>query len=204
MLLNESQSSTSPSRNSSPDVVVLALANPDTGRPGDRSHPPSPPGVPLLLPAVVTVHGSDSDPSDEPLEREGARTTTAEQQGQNPGNTLRDEGTNDRNISNPIAIAARVPSNDGATATAGSPNRLGLVIRGGLSNMGHGLPIPIPIPPSTPLHPVPVSGATTTTMGRPPSSANPHTRELERYADALLQRNTISAVIQMATALALQ
>ena len=41
-------------------------------------------------------------------------------------------------------------------------------------------------------------------MGRPPSSANPHAGELERYADALLQRNTISAVIQMAMALALQ
>ena len=41
-------------------------------------------------------------------------------------------------------------------------------------------------------------------MGRPPHSTNPHTGELERYADALLQQNTISTVIQMATALALQ
>ena len=186
MLLNESQPSSLPSRNSSPDVVVLALTNPDTRQPGDGSHPSSPPGVPLLLPAVVTVHGSDSDPSDEPLEREGARTTTAEQQGQNPGNTLQDKGTNDRNISNPIAIAARVPSNDGATATAGSPNRPGLVIRGGSNDTGHGPPIPIPTPPVTPLHPIPVSGPTTTTMGQSPSSANPHTGELERYADALL------------------
>ena len=106
MLLDESQSSTSPSRNSSPNVVVLALANPDTGRPGSGSHPSSPSGVPLLLPAVITVRGSDSNLSDKPQEGEGARTTTAEQQRRNLGDTLQDEGANDRNISDPITVAA--------------------------------------------------------------------------------------------------
>ena len=72
------------------------------------------------------------------------------------------------------------------------------------SNASHEPTIPIPILPNTPLHPVSVSGSNATTMGRPPHSTNPHTGELERYADALLQQNTISTVIQMATALALQ
>ena len=165
MLLNDSQTSTSPSRNSSPDVVVLALANPDTGRPGNRSHPSSPSGVPLLLPTVVTVHGSNSDSSNESLEGEGAGTTTAKQSRQNPRDTLWDEGANDRNISDPITLAARVPPNNGMTTTTGSTNRLGLVVRGGSNNTGHGPPIPILSPPVAPPHPVPVDGPTTTTMG---------------------------------------
>lgn len=102
MLLNDSQTSTSPSRNSSPDVIVLALANPDTGRLVSGSHPSSPLGVPLLLPTIITTHGSNSDPSNEPLEREGARTTSAEQSGQNPRDTFQDGGTNDGNISDLI------------------------------------------------------------------------------------------------------
>ena len=105
MLLNDSQTSTSLSRNSSPDVVVLALANPDTGRPGGRSHPSSPLGVPLLLPTVITVHGSNSNSSNESLEGEEAGTTTAKQPRRNPGDTLWNEGANDRNISDPITIA---------------------------------------------------------------------------------------------------
>ena len=95
MLLNESQSSSSLSRNSSPDILVLALANPDTGRPGEGSHPLPSSGVPILLPTVITIHNSSSDSSDEPLERKGAGevTTAIEQlQGRNPRNTHRDEG----------------------------------------------------------------------------------------------------------------
>ena len=122
MLLNKSQSSSSPSRNSSPNVVVLALTNPDTRCPGDGSNPLSSSGVPLLLPTVITIHSSDSDPSNESLEREGARTTATEQQlqGQDPRDTLRDEGANDQNISDLITPAARVPLNDGMTTAAGS------------------------------------------------------------------------------------
>ena len=164
MLLNDSQTSTSLSRNSSPDVVVLAVANPDTGRPGNGSHPSSPPRVPLLLPAIITVHGSDSDPNNEPLEGEGTRTNTTEQQGWNPGSTLWDEGTNDRNISDLVTTAAQILSNNEMTSTAGSTDRPGLVVRGGPSGTSHGSPIPIPTPPVAPLHPVPVSGPTTTTM----------------------------------------
>ena len=206
MLLNESQSSSSPSRNSSPDVTVLALANPDTGQPGNGSHPSSLPGVPLLLPAIITIHNSDSDQSNGPSEREGARTTAIEQQlqGWNPRDTLRDEGTNDQNISDLITPAARVPLNDGMTTAAGSVTRLGLVVRGRPSELSNELPILVPILSRAPLYPVPTSGLNATTMGGPPSSTNPHTGELERYADALLQQNTISTVIQMATALALQ
>ena len=163
MLLNDSQTSTSPSRNSSLDVIVLALANPDTGQPGSRSHPSSPPGIPLLLPAIITVHGSNS--SNKTLEEEGAGTTTAKQSRRNPGDTLRDEGANDGNISDPITLAAQVPPNNGMTTTTGSTNRLGLVIRGGPNNVGHGPPIPIPTPPVAPPHPIPVGGPTTTTLG---------------------------------------
>ena len=206
MLLNESQSSSSLSRNSSPNVIVLALANPDTGRPGNGSHPSSPPGVPLLLPTIITIHNSNSDQSNEPLEGEGARTTTAREQlqGWNPGDTLRDEGANDRNISDLITVAARVPSNDGMTTMTRDTAQPGLVARGQPSEPSHGPPIPVPILPSAPLHPVPISRSNATTMGGPSSSADPHTGELEQYVDALLQWNTISAVIQMATALALQ
>ena len=177
MLLNESQPSSLPSRNSSPDVVVLALTNPDTRRPGDGSHSSSPPGVPLLLPAVITVHNSDSDQSNESLEREGAGTTTIEPQlqGWNPRNTLWDEDTNDRNISDLIMVTARIPSNDGMTTTIGGATRPGLVARGRPGSASHEPTIPIPILPSTPLHPVSVSGSNTTTMGRPPHSTNPHT-----------------------------
>ena len=93
-------------------------------------------------------------------------TATEQQlQGQNPGDTLRDEGTNDGNISDPIAVVAQVPPNDGTTTTTGGATRLGLVVRGGPGNKSHGSPIPIPILPNTPLHPVPASGPTTTTMG---------------------------------------
>ena len=167
MLLNESQSSSSPSRNSFPDVSVLALANPNTGRPSNKSYPLPPQGVPLLLSTVITVHGSNSDPSNEPLEREGARTAATNQQlqGQNPRNTLWDEGTNDGNISDPITVAARVPPNNGTTTTTRSPAQPGLVARDRSSGTSHGPPIPVPILPSAPLHPVPVSGLTTTTMG---------------------------------------
>ena len=121
MLLNESQSLSSPSRNSSLDVIVLALTNPDTGHPGDGSHTLTPPRVPLLLPTVITTHNTDSDESDEPLERERARTSTGKQpQGQNPGDTLQDESTNDRDISDPITPTTQVPSNDGTTVAAGN------------------------------------------------------------------------------------
>ena len=122
MLLNKSQSLSSLSRNSSPNVIVLALANPDTGQPGNRSHLPTPSGVPLLLPTVITVHGSNSDQSDEPLERERARMTTAEEQlqRQNPGDTLRDEGTNNGNISDFIVPTTRVLPNNGAATVAGN------------------------------------------------------------------------------------
>ena len=165
MLLNESQSSTSPSRNSSPDVVVLALANPDTGRPGNRSHPLPPSGVPLLLTTIITIHSSDSSQGNEPLERERAGTTAIEQQGWNPGNTLRDEGTNGGNISDPIMVAARVPPNNGTTATTGDAGRPGLVDGGRPGNPSHEPPIPVPILPIAPPHPVPVGGTNATTMG---------------------------------------
>ena len=121
MLLNESQSSSSPSRNSSPNIVVLALANLDTGCPGDGSHPLTPPGVPLLLPTIITIHDTNSDQSDEPLERERAGTSAGKQpQGQNPRDTLWDEGANDQNISDPITTTTPVPSNDGTTTMARS------------------------------------------------------------------------------------
>ena len=182
MLLNKSQSSSSPSRNSSPDIPVLALANPDTGCSGDTSHPSPSPGVPLLLSAIITVHSSNSNSSNEPLEGEGAGeiTTAKEQlQGRNPGNTCRDEGTNDRNISDLITPAARIPSNIGTTTGAGSAARPGLVVRGQPHEPSHELPAPVPVPPSTPLHPVPSGGQNATTIGGPTGSTNPHTGELE-------------------------
>ena len=180
MLLNESQSLFSPSRNSSPDVIVLALTNPDTGHPGDKSHPPTPPGVSLLLLAIITVHNTNPDKSDEPLERERARTSTGKQpQGWNPGDTLRNEGTNDKNISDPITIATRVPSNNGTTTIAEDVVRPGLLVRGRPHKPSHEQAIPIPILPGPSLHSVPSGRPNATAMGRPTGGTNPHTGELE-------------------------
>ena len=54
--------------------------------------------------------------------------------------------------------------------------------------------------------PEPIASGTLVTrlVGPPINSRDLHPRELEKLGDALLQRTTISAVIQMATALFLQ
>ena len=125
-------------------------------------------------------------------------------QGRHPRVTLRDEGTDDGHTEGPSGPTTQVSPMPGTKIVAGGTAHLGLLARNRAQPSSSGQVAPVPILPEVTPNLVSISRPVAASLGGSASSTNPHPGELERYTDTLLQRNTISMVIQMATALALQ
>ncbi|ETW82707.1 hypothetical protein HETIRDRAFT_119486 [Heterobasidion irregulare TC 32-1] len=215
MLLHDDHDASSPSRNSSPDVVLM-VANPDVERVErgtsphrpdagriDRGTSPQQPGSTgvLLTPHINNFSDDDAEDYAKFKERERTRKPSPERASRN---TPRHESSDDRNQSSlgPLPVGVSPPSE--GTRPSGVAGPSGFRARTAAQLPSHGEAEPIPVLSETAPAPVPTSGSIPSSMGGPTPRTNPHAGELERHADALLQRNTISAVIQMATAMALQ
>ncbi|ETW78579.1 hypothetical protein HETIRDRAFT_419840 [Heterobasidion irregulare TC 32-1] len=215
MLLHEDHDASSPSRNSSPDVVLM-VSNPDIGR-VDRGTSPHPSNAGRIdrgtsphrpEPAVVTLaphlnNFSDDDAEDYAKFKERERTRRPSPQGA-PRNASQNENPDDRNLPGSDEVPVGVPPLATITASVGAAGPSGLRARTAAQLPSHGETEPIPVIQGATPPPVPTSGQVPCSMGRTTFGTDPHSGELERHADALLQRSTISAVIQMATAMALQ
>ncbi|ETW86541.1 hypothetical protein HETIRDRAFT_99020 [Heterobasidion irregulare TC 32-1] len=204
MLLHEDHDALSPSRNSSPDVVLM-VSNPDVGwvdrgtsphrsNAGrvDRGTSPHHPE-----PAIVTLtpnlnNFSDDDTEDYAKFKERERTHQPSPRGSSR-DAPRHENPNDRNLpgANKLPVGVPPPTRVMTNTRAAGPS--GLQARTTAQPPSHGETEPIPViqgatPPS-----VPISGQVPSSMGRPTPGTNPHSGELERHTDVLIQCNTISA-----------
>ncbi|ETW76442.1 hypothetical protein HETIRDRAFT_429902 [Heterobasidion irregulare TC 32-1] len=215
MLLHEDHDASSPSRNSSPDVVLM-VSNPDVGRVDrgtsphrgdaeriDRGTSPHHPE-----PAVVTLtphlnNFSDDDAEDYAKFKERERIRRSSPKGP-PRDASRNENPDDRNLPGSDEVPMGVPPPTTIAASTRAAGPLGLRARTAAQLPSHGETEPIPVIQGAAPPPVSVSGQVPRPMGRTTLGTDPHSGELERHVDALLQRNTISTVIQMATAMALQ
>ncbi|ETW76720.1 hypothetical protein HETIRDRAFT_422119 [Heterobasidion irregulare TC 32-1] len=185
MLLHEDHDASSPSRNSSPDVVLM-VSNPDIGR-VDRGTSPHPSNAGRIdrgtsphhpEPAVVTLtphlnNFSDDDAEDYAKFKERERTHRPNPPG-----------------SDEVPMGVPPPATIAANVGAAGPS--GLRARTAAQLPSHGEINSIPIIQGATPPPVPTGGQIPRSMGRTTLDTNPHAGELERHADALLQRSTIS------------
>ncbi|ETW85113.1 hypothetical protein HETIRDRAFT_414227 [Heterobasidion irregulare TC 32-1] len=215
MLLHDDHDASSPSRNSSPDVVLM-VANPDVERVErgtsphrpdagriDRGTSPQQPGSTgvLLTPHINNFSDDDAEDYAKFKERERTRRPSPERASRD---APRHESSDDRNQSSLGQLPVGVPPPSEGTPNSRVAGPSGFRARTAAQLPSHGEAEPIPVLSETAPPPVPTSGPIPSSMGGPTPRTDPHAGELERHADALLQRNTISAVIQMATAMALQ
>ncbi|ETW84656.1 hypothetical protein HETIRDRAFT_171160 [Heterobasidion irregulare TC 32-1] len=204
MLLHDDHDASSPSRNSSPDVVLM-VANPDVERVErgtsphrpdagriDRGTSPQQPGSTgvLLTPHINNFSDDDAEDYAKFKERERTRRPSPERASRN---TPRHESSDDRNQSSlgPLPVGVSPPSE--GTRPSGVAGPSGFRARTAAQLPSHGEAEPIPVLSETAPAPVPTSGSIPSSMGGPTPRTDPHAGELERHADALLQRNTISA-----------
>ncbi|ETW77177.1 hypothetical protein HETIRDRAFT_174182 [Heterobasidion irregulare TC 32-1] len=214
MLLHDDHDASSPSRNSSPDVVLM-VANPDVervergtsphrpdaGRIDRGTSPQQPRATGVLTPHLNNFSDDDAEDYGKFKERERTRRPSPERASRD---APRHENSDDRNQSSLGQLPVGVPPPSEGTPNSGVAGPSGFRARTTAQLPSHGEAEPIPVLSETAPPPVPTSGPIPSSMGGPTPRADPHAGELERHADALLQRNTISAVIQMATAMALQ
>ncbi|ETW74707.1 hypothetical protein HETIRDRAFT_430983 [Heterobasidion irregulare TC 32-1] len=160
MLLHEDHDVSSPSRNSSPDVVLM-VSNPDVGR-VDRGTKPA---IVILTPNLNNF--SDDDTEDYAKFKERERVHRPSPKG-SPRNASWNENPDDRNP----------PGSDE-------------------------IPVPQDYEQEQQLNSQAMEKLNRYQLYRELHLYS-HSGDLERHADTLLQQNTISVVIQMATAMALQ
>ncbi|ETW85910.1 hypothetical protein HETIRDRAFT_414890 [Heterobasidion irregulare TC 32-1] len=205
MLLHEDHDASSPSRNSSPDVVLM-VSNPDIGQ-MDRGTSPHPSNAGRIdrgtsphhpEPAIVTLtphlnNFSDDDAEDYAKFKERERTRRPSSQGP-PRDASRNENPDDRNPPGSDEVPMGVPPPATIAANVGAAGPSGLRARTAAQLPSHGEINSIPVIQGATPPPVPTGGQIPRSMGRTTLGTNPHARELERHADALLQRSTISAI----------
>ncbi|ETW83363.1 hypothetical protein HETIRDRAFT_426648 [Heterobasidion irregulare TC 32-1] len=204
MLLHDDHDASSPSRNSSPDVVLM-VANPDVERVErgtsphrpdagriDRGTSPQQPGSTGVLLTPHTNNFSDDDAEDYAKFKERERTRRPSPERASRG-APRHESSDDRNQSSLGPLPVGVPPPSEGTRPSGVAGPSGFRARTAAQLPGHGEAEPIPVLSETAPPPVPTSGPIPSSMGGPTPRTDPHAGELERHADALLQRNTISA-----------
>ncbi|ETW85250.1 hypothetical protein HETIRDRAFT_115378 [Heterobasidion irregulare TC 32-1] len=204
MLLHKDHNASSPSRNSSPDVVLM-VSNPDVGR-VDRGTSPHRANAgridrgtspPQPEPAIVTLtphlnNFSDDNAEDYAKFKERERIRRPSPKG-SPRNASRNENPDDRNPPGSDEIPVGVPPPAAITTNIGAAGPSGLRARTAAQLPSHGetelvLVIQGTTPPS-----VSVGGQVPRSMGRTTLGTDPHSGELERHTDTLLQQNTISA-----------
>ncbi|ETW82809.1 hypothetical protein HETIRDRAFT_416874 [Heterobasidion irregulare TC 32-1] len=215
MLLHEDHNASSPSRNSSPNVVLM-VSNPDVGR-VDRGTSPhqrdagridrgTSPHRPEPVVVTLTPHlnnFSDDDTKDYAKFKERERIRRSSPQGA-PRDASRNENPDDRNLPGSDEVPMGVPPPTTVTTNAGAAGPSGLRARTAAQLPSHGETELIPVIQGAAPPPVSTGGQVPRSMGRITLGTDAHPRELERHTDALLQQSTISVVIQMATAMALQ
>ena len=185
MLLYDDTTLLSPSRNSSPDII-LTVANLDIRQSDDGGDPMQPKAITIAT--ILTSPTNNFLDDDTRNVEEGKRTTTGEQSHrQDSRSPLRDEVTNDGNSNNPSGSSIQVPPPTGVVAPTGTGIPQGLLPRGGNQQPGHGAVNPLSILPRPAPSAVLPGEPTPTTMGGTTTSPNPHPRELERHIDDFLQ-----------------
>ncbi|ETW82512.1 hypothetical protein HETIRDRAFT_416663 [Heterobasidion irregulare TC 32-1] len=177
MLLHEDHDASSPSRNSSPDVVLM-VSNPDIGR-VDRGTSPHPSNVGRVdrgtsphrpEPAVVTLtphlnNFSDDDAEDYAKFKERERTRRPSPQGA-PRNASRNENPDDRNLPGSDEVPVGVPPPTTIAASIGAAGPSGLRARTTAQLPGHGETESIPVIQGATPPPVPTGGPIPRSMGR--------------------------------------
>ncbi|ETW82065.1 hypothetical protein HETIRDRAFT_427239 [Heterobasidion irregulare TC 32-1] len=194
MLLHNDNTASSPSRNSSPNIILM-VANLDIKH-VNRGTSPTPPesNTTITILTQSLNNFSDNDAKDYAKFKEREWTHTNKQPSRRSSQDAPwDEGTYDKNNGGPSGPTTEVPPSIGVTTTPGTGSPLGLHARGGGQQPGNGATDPVPVLPGITKLTVPVSGQVPSTMGRITHRPNPHFGELEQYMDTLLQQNIISA-----------
>ncbi|ETW81368.1 hypothetical protein HETIRDRAFT_104733 [Heterobasidion irregulare TC 32-1] len=135
-----------------------------------------------LEPAIVTLTPHLNNFSDDDAKDYGT-----------PRDASRNENPDDRNLPSSDKVPMGVPPPTTITTNTGAVGPLGLRARTATQLPSHGETEPIPVIQGAAPPPVSVSGQVPRPMGRTTLGTDPHSGELERHTDALLQRSTISA-----------
>ncbi|ETW78929.1 hypothetical protein HETIRDRAFT_104261 [Heterobasidion irregulare TC 32-1] len=147
-------------------------------------------------PAVITLtphlnNFSDDDAEDYAKFKKRERIRQSSPKGA-PRDASWNENLDDRNLPGSDEVPMGVPPPTTVVASTGAAGPLGLRARAAAQLPSHGETEPIPVIQGAAPPLVSVSGQVPHPMGRTTLGTDPHSGELERHADALLQRNTIS------------